>query len=891
MKSPYAVQQRLCAPGFVYLKNSLKIGGALPIAVVALIMLLAVEQAIAQTGGAANPTTTSNIGRLTGIVKDPKQAVIPGAQVTVTNQQTNAKQVAVTNGQGEYLFRSLPAGKYVVAVNAQGFKAASNGTVAVQTGQTSTLNFQLSMGQVSQTVSVTEGAPENAYRVENVQPGGPLGTAPILNLPYAIYVGSRQLIEDTQSRNFKELARYLPLIQFQEMQGPEVLRPEARGMQGSNMQNDRKDGMGIAVTTPSAMEEYEQVEVVTGLGGPLYGPANPSGMFNFVTKRPTDTPLRQVELEYETKSVGTIHLDLGGRVGPHNKMFGYRTNLLLADGEGYVDSSQLRRQLAAIALDVRPTSSTVIEGNFSYYNVFQHGYPGWFAYAPSTNPANSVLPPLQAPDPTRVGYGQPFLGVDLTSQISEGRFKQKLGSDWQLVLGVLNQVSDRNITTAVNTFINILHPANHFGPGNYQTFPEISFQPTLAPRFHVSSDLGYATGHVRTGRIHHEIVIGSTGYRFATYNPVVGPATVPVCPAGISAAACLTFTTNVSNPVLAVNDVNLAFPKGIYINNIIHQQGIQLGDTITLTPHWLLRVAGSYDWTWVDVYSDNAKTNFVRVKSPTGGSESQGVSPTASIMYKPRPDMTIYATFASSIQAPDVASASSATTIIVNANQVIAPYRSNEGEIGYKYSTRRISFYSDIFRVERPFANNVPGIVSPVCGPLSGTFNCQVFQITGNQLNYGAEAMLSGRIFRPLMITSGLLVLDPKLNDTGNPATNGRVFVGMPHYKSNILAEYTLPFLSRRTKFNFNWTYVGKRPLDDINHFYVPQYNTFDVGMGYSTPIRDRVLSFLIWAHNISGTDYYSTIGPGSITGSSNGTYLAHLGEPRLITASMRFNF
>ena len=137
------------------------------------------------------------------------------------------------------------------------------------------------------------------------------------------------------------------------MQGPEVLRPETRGMQGSNMQNDRKDGMGFAVTTPSALEEYEQLEVVDGLGGPMYGPANPSGMFNFVTKRPTEGPLREVELGYEGNSVGTVHIDLGDRIGK-KKMFGYRTNFVLADGAGYVTESQLRRQLAAVAADVHP---------------------------------------------------------------------------------------------------------------------------------------------------------------------------------------------------------------------------------------------------------------------------------------------------------------------------------------------------------------------------------------------------------------------------------------------------------------------------------------------------------------------------------------------------------
>src|SRR5271156_2090556 len=101
------------------------------------------------------------------------------------------------------------------------------------------------------------------------------------------------------------------------------------------MQNDRKDGMGIAVTTPSALEEYEQVEVVNGLGGELYGPANPSGMFNFVTKRPTEELFGEIELDYEGSTVATAHIDVGGRLGKKNlggkKKFGYRANLLLGD--------------------------------------------------------------------------------------------------------------------------------------------------------------------------------------------------------------------------------------------------------------------------------------------------------------------------------------------------------------------------------------------------------------------------------------------------------------------------------------------------------------------------------------------------------------------------------
>ena len=471
-------------------------------------------------------------------------------------------------------------------------------------GQTVNSDFALTLATHVESVNVSAGSVENAYRVDNVKPGSPLGPEPIVDLPYTVNVISRQLIDDTQSRNFKEAAKYLPLISFREQQGPEILRPESRGMQGTNMQNDRKDGMGFAVTTPSALEEYEQIEVVNGLAGPLYGPTQPSGVFNFVTKRPTDEQYREVELDYEGESVATAHADLGGRLGP-NHMFGYRTNLVIADGAGYVDYSQLRRQLAAVALDVRVTPQTVVEGNFSYYELFQHGYPGWFTYAPALTPpsvsgSKSILLPADAPDPTRRGYGQSFSGVDMNNQIGEVRVKHEFSQNWHLVVGVLNQIADRDINTAVNKLTD--------NSGDYQSYLADVFQNTLAPRFQVKSDLAYLTGTFKTWRLGHEVVIGSTGYRFASWQPSVPTvltgtpfALAPLCPAGapVNAKGIPVCAPSIANPLIDVPPAT-GFPSlnAIYVASIIHQQGFNLSDTITLSPRWLLRGGASQDWTW-----------------------------------------------------------------------------------------------------------------------------------------------------------------------------------------------------------------------------------------------------------------------------------------------------
>jgi iron complex outermembrane recepter protein len=825
-------------------------------------------------------------GQITGTVKDPQQSAVTGARVVLTNQQTKSKTSTVTDSVGNYMFPSLQPGAYVVEVTATNFNPSFTSELKVVAGQTATFDFSLTLAGVAQSVEVSAGTVENAYRVDTVAAGGPLGTTPILDIPYSVNVISRQLIDDTQSRNFKEAAKYLPLVSFQEMQGPEVLRPETRGMQGSNMQNDMKDGMGIAVTTPSALEEYEQVEVVNGLGGPLFGPANPSGMFNFITKRPTEERLGELELEYESNSVLTAHTDLGGRFGK-NKMFGYRTNLLAGDGNGYVNHSQLRRQLASVAGDARVTSHTVLEGNYSYYNVWQHGYPGWFAYAPTTTPlsnpaSKSILIPLQAPDPTREGYGQSFSGVNLTSQIGEFRVKHDFNSNWHLVVGALHQIADRNINTAVNSLTD--------NNGDYKSYNANSFS-ALAPQFQVVSDLAYVTGRFHTGKVRHDVSFGTTGYRFASWSPVTSPAKTALCTAQGVCQASIANPVDDVIPAAGLFSYKKTSPStGIYVSSIIRQQGFSFSDEIVLTPKWFLRVGASQDWTWTSSYGDSAATGFFKMPI-AGGYSNQGVSPTASIGFKPRADMTIYASFVDSIQAPDIAGTSTATTFITNASLPLPAYRSKEGEIGYKLRVRRINFSTALFRLDRPFPNYVTNVVNPaVCGAQSGAAGCETYAISGDQRNYGIEAMVSGRIVESLMISGGITVLNPKLTDTGLAATNDRNFVGIPDFKSNILAEYHLPVLTSAF-FTFDWQHVGRRAIDDINSEYTPQYNTFDFGVRYTAKVIGKLTTWRLTANNTTNVHYWSTLGPGSITGASTGSYLAHLGDPLLITASMRFNF
>src|SRR5499433_2982946 len=101
-------------------------------------------------------TATSS---LQGTVVDKSQAVLGGAEVTLTSKATGETRTTKTNGAGEYRFDLIPAGFYNIKTTATGFSTAEAKDVEVLIGRTATQNFTLNPGTVSETIEVTTTAP------------------------------------------------------------------------------------------------------------------------------------------------------------------------------------------------------------------------------------------------------------------------------------------------------------------------------------------------------------------------------------------------------------------------------------------------------------------------------------------------------------------------------------------------------------------------------------------------------------------------------------------------------------------------------------------------------------------------------------------------------------
>jgi hypothetical protein len=111
--------------------------------------------AMSMAGSAAAQSFT---GGLRGAVRDAN-GVVPGVTVQLINEATNQTRDAVSNDQGEYNFAAVPPGTYTIKAALTGFRTFENKAVRIGAQQFITMDIQLEVGQLQETITVTGQSP------------------------------------------------------------------------------------------------------------------------------------------------------------------------------------------------------------------------------------------------------------------------------------------------------------------------------------------------------------------------------------------------------------------------------------------------------------------------------------------------------------------------------------------------------------------------------------------------------------------------------------------------------------------------------------------------------------------------------------------------------------
>jgi hypothetical protein len=149
-----------------------------------------------------------------GTVTDPTHAVIAGARVTVTGEDTGLTRTGATNSDGNYSFTDLPVGSYRIEVEFAGFRTAVRNKIGLNVADTRALDFQLETGEITEQVMVE--APAVAVQTIGGDVSGLVTGEQVRELPL-------------NGRNFVQLTTLMPGVS-----APDFFNVKDKGLLGGS---------------------------------------------------------------------------------------------------------------------------------------------------------------------------------------------------------------------------------------------------------------------------------------------------------------------------------------------------------------------------------------------------------------------------------------------------------------------------------------------------------------------------------------------------------------------------------------------------------------------------------------------------------------------------------
>jgi iron complex outermembrane receptor protein len=300
--------------------------------------------------------TAQNAASIRGRVTDERNANVVGAEVSLQSR-AGVHLLAVTGDNGEFSFKSIPPGDYVVEVKAKGFAAFTSKSLHVDRGQSVANDIRLSIDSVSESVVVTANG--TAQRVDETSK--------------AISSLDEQTIEAKRELSLPEALRGVPGVRIQQ-QGSygELTTIRLRGQRNFDTAilldglrvRDASDINGSAVSFVSDLLPVglDRVEILRGSGSSMYGTNAIGGVVNLVTETGSGDP--HFEFGFDGGSLNLFRERLKGSAGL-GKRSGISFGLTRVDVRKGVDGNdQYGNTVGAARWQFNPRPSLSISANF-----------------------------------------------------------------------------------------------------------------------------------------------------------------------------------------------------------------------------------------------------------------------------------------------------------------------------------------------------------------------------------------------------------------------------------------------------------------------------------------------------------------------------------------------
>src|SRR5437588_9480624 len=305
---------------------------------------------------AAISTIAQSSTSIRGRVTDERNANVAGAEVSLRSR-AGVHLLAVTDDNGEFSFKSIPPGDYVVEVRAKGFATFTSKSLHVDRGQSLANDVQLSIDSVSENIVVP--ATGTAQRVDETS--------------NAISSLDEQTIEAKRELSLPESLRGVPGVRIQQQGSPGALtsirlrgqRPFDTALLLDGLRVcEASDINGSAVPFIADLQplNLDRVEVLRGSGSSIYGTNAIGGVINLIPATPGGD--RHFEFGFDGGSLAMFRERIKGSTGL-GKRAGFTFGLSRVDVRHGVDGNDQYGDTAGSGrFQIQLTPSSTFSANF-----------------------------------------------------------------------------------------------------------------------------------------------------------------------------------------------------------------------------------------------------------------------------------------------------------------------------------------------------------------------------------------------------------------------------------------------------------------------------------------------------------------------------------------------
>lgn len=223
----------------------------------------------------------SNRGAITGTVSDSTGALIPGAQVTITNTETGSKSDTVTTGTGNYSLLQLPVGTYTLTVAQTGFSKYEQTNIQVQVAVTTRVDVVLTVGATTDSVTIT--AESTLLKTESAEQSMTVTGNQIAELPINFGIGAGAI------RNPLSFIQMTPGAYFNGWNNISINGGTINfKIVFEGQQADDPYSTQVSDEIQPSVEAIEQFTLQTSNFSAEYGGVGGGGIYNFTSKSGTN---------------------------------------------------------------------------------------------------------------------------------------------------------------------------------------------------------------------------------------------------------------------------------------------------------------------------------------------------------------------------------------------------------------------------------------------------------------------------------------------------------------------------------------------------------------------------------------------------------------------------